>query len=119
MKYNISKELFESAMNINVFYHNDFELDDNRGGIYYERDNVTNFIHYNDFFFRCKEWALGQGYYLASNMYIGGGCCDYFTDASPDCNECGNTTSELIHRSSEQQAVFDACQWILENKEGI
>ena len=84
----------------------------NDGMIDYEYEyNIYELAH------KCKEWALSKGYYLASNKYSDGGCCQYFTEDSNECASCGGVKSIIIHAESEQQAVFDVCQWILDNKE--
>ena len=96
MSYNISKELFK-------------EITGNEGTIHeYNRECIINgdveqCISINDFFFECKKWALRQGYLLISSF----GYCSIHIDDT-------NTNICEITSSSEQQAVFDACQWILD-----
>lgn len=113
MKYNISKELFESVMGFKVieFYcKNKIQ--------YYpsdkERVRCINWTptlsgcEYNDFFFACKEWALKQGYELHSRSSCANSMC--YLIKSLD-----NSASDF-YEESEQQAVFDACEWIRINK---
>lgn len=89
--YNISKELFEAVTGEDT--GNIFE-------VYYNPR-----IDINSFFFKCKKWALKQGYHLVS-------CTD-------KCHIQKKQVSMDMHiktlmSDSEQQAVFDACQYILE-----
>lgn len=118
----ISKELFEAVMNIKLgtYYSDNIETERrlwiDKDLICWDAVPFVGEISINDFFFKCKEWVLTQGYYLASNIYSDGACCQYFTEDSKECCECGGVKSITIHAESEQQAVFDACQWILDNK---
>lgn len=106
MSYSISKELFEAVMDGYEY------ISPHNGGIiccWKDSDGLHNekVIYPNDFFFKCKEWALEQGYFIKSEtgLAIVGtlGSRQYCYDRAED---------------SEQQAVFDACQWILENTDG-
>ena len=119
MSYKISKELFEAVMSLKVieFYcRNEIQ--------YYpadkERVRCIDWIpklsgcEYNDFFFKCKEWAFEQAYQLEScktnkllednkfeSIYMCGGFYQY-------------SVIQNFYASSEQQAVFDACMYILD-----
>ena len=103
MKYNISKELFEAVTGLNYSYCNN-------EGIVYLNDNgskVQTPILYNDFFFKCKEWAFEQEYLILSGnnnfMYT----CDIARRMTDDDWKCFQRVD------SEQQAVFDACEYII------
>lgn len=74
-------------------------------------------IPLDTFFFKCKDWAFEQAYQLEScktnkllednkfeSIYMCGGFYQY-------------SVIQNFYASSEQQAVFDACQWILNNKD--
>lgn len=107
-KYNISKELINAVLDVEIkgvyFAPNGrfFEIWD------ISRDDR---IDTNDFFFRCKEWAYKQGYVLRSEICDIGGCLILTIE------DQGYLMNQYeIEADSEQQAVFDACQWILENK---
>lgn len=64
--------------------------------------------------YKCKEWALSLGYYLTSNIYLGGGCCQILTDNAEECPECGTEISNhIVHEDTEVYAVIKACEWIL------
>lgn len=118
----ISKELFEAVMNIKLgtYYSDNIETERrlwiDKDLICWDAVPFVDEISINDFFFKCKEWANNKGYYLASNRYSDGGCCQYFTEDSKECASCGGVKSIIIHAESEQQAVFNVCQWIHDNK---
>ena len=104
MSYNISKELFEEVMKNKIFYSNDFHIDNNI--ISYVENDTWKDISINDFFFKCKEWAYKQ--------------CNEIISYTEGCEIYQTQLDEIVkefYSDSEQQAVFDACQWILENKE--
>ena len=105
----ISKELFEAVMN-----------DDNIKFIgilrrvfieykYIDSGN-TDKIHINHFFFKCKKWANRLGYDLSTHSSFEKHYCGIHEMGQQDPEYC------LSEYDTEQQAVFDACQWILENK---
>lgn len=105
MSYAISKELFEAVMGGYEY------ISPHNGGIIYcwkDSDGLHNekAIYPNDFFFKCKEWALKQGYYITTSQEY---CCTL--------NKNSNLCHEDICCKSEQQYCFDACQWILDNKD--
>ena len=104
MSYEISKELFK-------------EITSNEGTIHeYNRECIINgdveqCISINDFFFMCKEW-LDIKYnddvviYKNEVLFI----CDLYAEAGIFC-------VESFEKDSIQQSLFDACQWILDNKD--
>lgn len=99
----INKELFEAVYNCDVSIDNDM-----RAQIRLLQGSEAR---QDSFFFKCKEWALKQGYELVTWTTSGHkGYCNIFSQE--------NFLEELcrIETSSEKQAVFDGCQWILGNK---
>jgi hypothetical protein len=93
-EYKISKELFEAVMEVELYVDKAFE--------YKLMPNLAEYgVSYNDFFFKCKEWASAD-FMLSSNNY----CSCHIYDGGTEC------IKSFLGRS-EQQAVFDACQWIL------
>ena len=62
--YNISKELFEAVHGRKVDEHTDLRY-----------KGFLSTLVVNDFFFKCKEWALNEGYWLMTWKHkIGAGC---------------------------------------------
>ena len=102
MNYKISKELFEAVHGRKVDEHTDLRY-----------KGFLSTLVVNDFFFKCKEWALEQGYILESSFKDTSICVVYRI-----INDGWSKTKETsFSRSSEQQAVFNACQWLLDNKD--
>lgn len=95
MKYNISKELFEEI----------------NGQKYSTRHFKSLLIPYDSFFFKCKEWAIVNGFSIISGT-DGLGQISAYIEELGDGYRCKDFFSK-----SEQQAVFDGCQWILDIKE--
>lgn len=110
MKLNISKELFETVMNEKIMYYR-VEIDE----IEYDYVKVNRhnplIMDVNDFFFMCKDWALKQNISMYSYIHeLNGG-----VEIAPK-KKCNWLDNKRFKADSEQQAVFDACQWILDNK---
>ena len=133
MSYKISKELFESVMGFcknevaemyvsdeNIFWHT------------YEDEFIGNKdskINVDTFFFKCKEWAIkenrenkiinnGDHFYI---NHIGSWMIGYFENYQCDVGYRGKNKDETFAdltkhftADSEQQAVFDACMYILD-----
>lgn len=102
MKYNISKELFEAVM---------FKVDklSTYGGVikYFKNGNEDTFL-VDEFYFRCKKYALEQGYTI-SGMTFNSGNKGLATLRKI---KSFNNRLERFKSTSEQQAVFDACEYI-------
>ena len=112
MSYEISKELFEAVMGFckneiaemyvsdeNIFWHT---YEDEFIGIKDSKINVDTF------FFKCKEWALNEGYWLMTWKHKIGAGCKVFR------GHLNIRIDERLDADSEQQAVFDACMYILD-----
>ena len=110
MKYEINKELINAILDDEI---KDIYFAPN--GRFFETWNgvIDNRVNINDFFFMCKEWANKNEYRLltGSHDYNNQIICNIYKDFDYIDDYC-----EQIKSESEQQAVFDACQWILENK---
>lgn len=122
-KYNISKELFEAVMSEKIIDYRGVFID-HISGTYNNKtilDGITIVAadggiiscSVNNFFFKCKDWANKNGYRLlnGSHDYNNQTICLIYKDYDYIGDFC-----EKIKADSEQQAVFDACQWILDNK---
>ena len=111
MNCHISKELFEAVFDGGCF---DKLVEDT---IYYtqpciimEGSWVNSEITINDFFFDCKEWALSNNFIIHS-WTLGNSSFANLKNINT------GTIQERFLAESEQQAVFDACEKILSNKE--
>ena len=72
----------------------------------YQIVNIYELAH------KCKEWAYNNNYYVYSIFAFGGEGWSYITHTD-------NISKRLssFDTDSEPEAIFKACQWILENKE--
>ena len=117
MEYRISKELFEAIYGKNIISFG-FCVEGDRGqSINYNKykilfdDGKTKYVSINDFFFDCKKWALNKGYYFEiRNMLSGTYLVLHF-----NYMQITDLSKNFSNLKSEQQTIFDACQWILEN----
>ena len=112
MSYKISKKLFEAVMSVGLY--DELYIDnyfDEYNGVEIEDWQIIKYnntwIPLDTFVFKCKEWALKQEYNIWSD------CIGNITIQ----DENFDTVDASISNKSEQQAVFDACQWILDNKD--
>lgn len=128
MKCNISKELFEEVFEgcvFNKINEKNNLIEYSQPCVFMEGSWVESETSINDFFFDCKEWALKQGYYITSDLIeVNIHPIEYDTvkmksilciDIVDNINEWDLNKHHVA--SSEQQAVFDACESILSNKE--
>lgn len=105
MEYKISKELFEAVIGVELYLDKSFDFK-------LMHDLSEYDLSYNDFFFACKKWALEQGYSCLS-----GKDRHLVKDERYVCSiGSSKVLIEDFFADTEQQAVFDACEWILENK---
>lgn len=73
----------------------------------HKRVNVHELAH------KCKEWANQKGYVLSSAIAEQWCVCEYYTHKGYDAEEYISYTTA----DTEPEAIFKACEWILENKE--
>ena len=71
------------------------------GSLYLEEINIHELSH------KCKEWARDMDYILVSNLNTVGARCDVYS---------GSDMVMSTDSDTEPQAIFKACQWILDNK---
>ena len=67
---------------------------------------------------KCKEWASTKGYILFSKTRLSSSLASCYFDVM-GFHDYEDDFKNDFRAESEQQAVFDACQWILDNKEDI
>ena len=113
MSYSISKELFEAVMELKVakIVVSNHMGDENR--IHYSAmgREFSGSVLINAFFFKCKEW-LDIKYSDDVVIYKNEVLFIYNLYA-----EAGIFCIESFEKDSIQQSLFDACQWILDNKD--
>lgn len=91
----------------------------------YENDEINIY----ELAYKCKEWACKKGYSIISisDFDIRHDTIDnydkyYFTayinmNLFPELNKKEYTHLHDINSSTEPEAIFKACQWILDNKQ--
>lgn len=122
--YTISTQLAKAIFNIGDFFYKDSPIE----SVQIENNIITYTVGKSSFdkpadsfFFMCKEWALKQNYYITSNSFIAEikpieegiqmSKLLYYVDVVDDIENWDLKAYSVAQ--NEQQAVFDACQWIL------
>ena len=102
----ISKELMSEVLNLNITYIERC----NNSIVYkisvYDREEEVNIY---ELAHKCKEWVLKQGYRIIID-------CSKDIELGIRILKNGRDIYSNENKS-EQQAIFKACQWILDNKE--
>jgi len=109
----ISKELLSEVIGVDVRYMSD-EYDGNL--VPYETREGWKTINIYELAHKCKEWALGYelGYEIETKLYSIDG--DIFPFANIYYRNNKSKSVDTI-TTTEPEAIFKACQWILEQKE--
>ena len=115
----ISKELLSEVLghddicNERIIQNKLLYMCKNDGMIDYEYEyNIYELAH------KCKEWASTKGYILFSKTRLSSSLASCYFDVM-GFHDYEDDFKNDFRAESEQQAVFDACQWILDNKEDI
>lgn len=68
---------------------------------------------------KCKEWAFNEGFTLSSSKDgIDEWCIELYNHLADDINDYRlNIDFDAFDATTEPEAIFKACQWILDNKE--
>jgi hypothetical protein len=110
----ISKELLSEVLGCKLdideqLQPNEIEYIEKVGSrLYYRYINIYELAN------KCKEWAYTKNYFLFSGHgAISASCEVNHRTASPG----KINPQEIVLADTESEAVFEACQWILENKE--
>ena len=114
----ISEELLSQVLNENVvgtvLYVDDNEM------LYFSQENGDggSYINIYELAHKCKEWALRNRYILESlsnRSCIMGEEYEYYATLKIH-KEVSSMLFHNIDADTEQEAIFEACQWILDNK---
>ena len=105
----ISKELLSEVLggeviqlnNISEVYGVHYEIQ-KMDGIKLQNINIHELAH------KCKEWANSQGYGLSVHT-------SEISGYIVEINYAFDITD--FHNTSEPEAIFKACQWVLDNKD--
>jgi len=127
----ISKELLSEVINIKIEdiidlkkFGNDLKYYEKcllksccDGRLSDNKDSIRKSINIYELAFKCKQYALKRGYILdsQSRSYCKGkGICFIYLDDWT--SEFPEYCLESFLADSEIEAIFKACQWILDNK---
>lgn len=116
----ISKELLEEVLDKKLHLEHLWELNKNNEFLYYEGENGDGkHINIYELAYKCKEWALQQKpYYEIESRIVANNTGGY--DSLPVAYACvifDDMPLREIKAPTEPEAIFKACQWILENKD--
>jgi hypothetical protein len=106
--YRVSKSYIDDTQDVQYV---DVFLEGDDTGIY-DSINIYELAH------KCKEWAWSLH---PSSLFIGTvkeeikWCC--FVSFGVSIQPIYNETRKTFYESTEPEAIFKACQWIVENKE--
>ena len=118
----ISAELLSEVLKLEVVKHSLYnELHKSFNITYMQSEDSLKSswmpINVYEFTFKCKEWAFSKGYIVSSGLtpVLGvnkDGWAEVFSSSTPLDGKL-HTFKQL----SEIEAVFKACEWILESKD--
>ena len=118
----ISRELASSVLGLNVVYTESCEHRDGIIGIWTDiNTKPIEEISIYEFAFKCKEWAYTNKYRLSSGQhrlntkqehYINNQIASYFCSVYYITNDDSDIQ---IDANTEPEAIFKACEWLLEN----
>ena len=105
----ISKELFTGMRKDEyTILDIDYDSEDSKIG-YLLSNNQWYFINIHELAHKCKQWAAKKGHDIWSSAY---GCECYI-----DGRNFVNNENIRFLEGSEPEAIFQACEWILKQKE--
>lgn len=115
-KLEISKELLSEVLKLNITYIERC----NNSIIYkisvYDREEEVNIY---ELAHKCKEWAFKYRYMIDSNISPTFKEVNNGIVGTSLIYNLNNMESKRFQSDTELEAIFKACQWILDNKEGI
>ena len=107
MKKEISKKLLSEVLEINENLISDASIDEFECRYYDVEDDKYYSCNIYELAHKCKEWALKQGYYLHSHT-------KEYNDCRCIVKSLDNITQQFsCEMDTEVEAIFKACQWIM------
>ena len=73
--------------------------------VYYDGELGTDVINIYELAHKCKEWAFDKMFFLSSGFDTDGAFC------------LDRMNNKSFIAETEPEAIFKACQWVLEKKE--
>lgn len=112
----ISKELLSEILDesydntniVKIYQPSDFNH------IAWETNNCainTHSINIYELAHKCKEWCLNNNFTIKSSITRQGAKCEFYS------KEQTNYKTKIINAKTEPEAIFQACEWILKQKE--
>lgn len=129
----ISKELLNNALKETIVKHNiafsqvtDSCMIENSSNLMINYKTTHELflgyiINIHELAHKCKEWAIKQGYSLHSCIHDDGSYERYYSICDIlkplyDSSCLFDTLLKTTEANTELEAIFKACQWILDNK---
>ena len=109
----ISEELLSEVLNLNKRLNYIVRIKTNILTYSYMNmiaDDAQASINIYELAHKCKEWAKDYNY----DIWSGWDTDYYVAKVNPDFDDCCDWTE---YCNTEPEAIFKACQWILDNKE--
>ena len=110
--FKISKELLSNVLNKQIFVV--FCDRDGKTIRYYNNPSELEEINIYELAHKCKEWACSKGYDCLSDTTTNMGCNSYLYEARKSMNR--GVCLESFLGNMEYEAIFIACEWILDNE---
>lgn len=104
---NIDAEVEENSLTYRI--HSEFETIENN--ITFKQGSSISCINIHDLANKCKEWANEEGYSIATRLMTYKWFIDLYRYESKKPKE-----KDFEMFDTEPEAIFKACEWILENK---
>jgi hypothetical protein len=116
-EYKISKDLFEAVFGVKIMVLSIVGRRNSKFIQYAYGYTGVHTLSVNDFFFICKDWVLRSHSIINSSAL----CIPDINDGKPfyQCQIYKDSREKSFNSDSEQQAVFDACEWIINNGDKI
>lgn len=115
MNFKISKELLSKVLtqttNQRYFYISNIQMSNNNLSFTFISDEGFNCEYAKNIYelaHKCKEWVK-QDFTLESAV-------SFDKDNIPYCRLIGDIEEEMFEANTEPEAIFKACQWVLDNK---
>jgi len=120
MKESISKELLSEVLGhkdtVDSVKYSTSYANMELGILYkkeYESYNLVDCINIYELAHKCKEWAWHQGFSIRSSVFTEGSSIK----GKVDLLENYTRSFEPVYGDTEPEAIFKACQWVLDNKD--
>ena len=110
----VSKELLSEVLHCDVY-----KIDIKDNALEYDCDfddvPIVRIINIYELAHKCKEWAYSQGYILFSKIRLSSSLASCYFDTMGK-HDYEDEYHDDFRAETESEAIFKACQWILDNK---